>query len=337
MTKLFSPYTIRDLTLKNRIILAPMCMYTAADDGKVNNFHVVHYITRAVGQVGGIILEATAVLPEGRISQQDLGIWHDEQIDGLKQLVDGIKAYGSKAGIQLAHAGRKARVDGTIYAPSAFAFNEEHKTPEELSIEAIQQVIDAFRQAARRSAEAGFDIVEIHAAHGYLINQFLSPLTNKRTDAYGGSAENRYRLLREVIEAVKLEFNGVLFVRISATDHVENGLQLTDYIQFSQWLQEQGIDLIDVSTGGLVPATYHVYPGYQVPFAEAIRKEVNIPTGAVGLITTGIQAEEILQNERADLIFIGRALLQHPYWPNNAAKELGVQIEAPTHSYARGW
>lgn len=337
MSKLFSPFTIQNVTLKNRIVMAPMCMYVAQDDGLVNDFHRVHYISRAVGQVGLIVLEATAVVPEGRISHNDLGIWHDEQIANLSQLVQGMQQYGTKVGIQLAHAGRKAQVAGTTYAPSAIAFDDSYKVPQAMSIEDIEQTIEAFKQAARRAKDAGFDIVEIHAAHGYLLNEFLSPLTNQRIDAYGGSAENRYRLLREVIEVVRAEFSGPLFVRISANDHDINGLQVEDYLRYGQWMKEQGVDFIDVSTGGLVPAHYHIYPGYQVPFAEAIRRGVNIPTGAVGLITTGIQGEEILQNERADLIFIGRELLRDPYFPYRAAKQLNVSIEAPFASYARAW
>lgn len=337
MTKLFTPYTIRNVTLKNRIVMAPMCMYVAEENGFVTPWHQVHYISRAVGQVGLIMLEATAILPEGRISNNDLGIWDDSHIEGLKNLVDGIKTNGAKAAIQLAHAGRKAKVDGTIYAPSSMPFNEEYRTPQEMTIADIERVIEAFREAARRSIKAGFDVLEIHAAHGYLINQFLSPLTNFRTDDFGGSAENRYRLLRKVIDAVRSEFDGPLMVRISANDHDERGLSIEENIQFCQWMREQDVDFIDVSSGGLVPASYHVYPGYQVPFSEAIRKGADIPTGTVGLITTGIQAEEILQNGRADLIFIGRALLRDPYWPYHVSKEIGAEITAPTASYARGW
>lgn len=337
MSKLFSTYTLRNITLKNRIVMAPMCMYAAQNDGFVTPWHHIHYISRANGQVGLIMLEATAVLPEGRISEHDLGIWDDTHIEGLKSLVNGLKANGAKTAIQLAHAGRKSTVDATIYAPSAIAFNESYKTPTAMTLQDITSVVEAFKQAAKRAIEAGFDVLEIHGAHGYLINEFLSPLTNQRTDAYGGSAENRYRLLSEIITEVRSIFDGPLFVRVSANDHVENGLQVEDYIQYADWMQKQGVDFIDVSTGGLVPANYHVYPGYQVPFAEAIRKQANVPTGAVGLITTGIQAEEILQNERADLIFIGRELLRDPYWPYRASKELGVSIDAPNASYARAW
>lgn len=316
--------------------MAPMCMYSAEDDGMVTPFHVVHYATRAAGQVGLIILEATGVLPEGRISNKDLGIWDDVHIEGLKQVVDGMKAYGAKTAIQLAHAGRKATVEGEIYAPSAIAFNDAYKTPTEMTLNDIEKVIEAFKQAAIRAEKAGFDALEIHGAHGYLISEFLSPATNKRTDAYGGSQENRYRLLRQVIDAVRSVWDGPLLVRVSAEDYAENGTTMDDFIVFSRWMKSQGVDLIDVSTGGVVQANINVFPGYQVPHAEAIKHGAGIPTSAVGLITTAIQAEEILQNNRADLIFLGRVLLREPYWPLHAAKELGEEVTPPT-PYVRGW
>ncbi|GIN60627.1 NADPH dehydrogenase [Robertmurraya siralis] len=335
--KLFSTYSIKDLTLKNRIVMAPMCMYSSEnEDGKVEDFHITHYVSRAVGQVGLIIQEATAVTPQGRISSKDLGIWSDDHIEGLSRLTKQIKSYGSKTGIQLAHAGRKATVEGEILAPSAIPFDENMKTPKEMTREDIHDVIEAFKQGALRAKKAGFDVVEIHAAHGYLINEFLSPLSNKRTDPYGGSAENRYRFLREVIEAVKEVWNGPLFVRVSASDYHPDGMTPEDYVTLSRWMKEQGVDLIDVSSGAVVPARIHAYPGYQVPFAEAIKHGADIPTGAVGLITTGIQAEEILQNNRADLIFLARELLRDPYFPKTAAKELGTAIEPPKQ-YDRGW
>lgn len=336
-TKLFSPYTIKNMTLKNRIVMAPMCMYSShEEDGKVQNWHYTHYVSRAVGQVGLIILEATAVTPQGRISPQDLGIWSDDHIEGLSKLTRLMKDYGSKTGIQLAHAGRKAVIDGDIIAPSAIPFNETMKTPKEMTMEEIKDTIHAFKKGAERAKEAGFDCIEIHGAHGYLINEFLSPLSNKRNDEYGGSPENRYRFLREVIEAVQEVWEGPLFVRVSASDYHDDGLKIEDYVLYSQWMKEQGIDLIDVSSGALVPARINTFPGYQVPFSEKIKHGADIPTGAVGLITTGIQAEEILQNDRADLIFIARELLRDPYFPRAAAKELGVTIEPPKQ-YDRGW
>ncbi|MEH7106269.1 MULTISPECIES: NADPH dehydrogenase NamA [Bacillaceae] len=335
--KLFSPFTIKDVTFKNRIVMAPMCMYSSHNqDGQIQNWHRTHYTSRAVGQVGLIIVEATAVTPQGRISPQDLGIWSDDHIAGLQELVSLVKEHGAKMGIQLAHAGRKAVLEGEIYAPSSIAFNEKMKTPKEMSKAEIAETVSAFKSGAERAAKAGFDVIELHGAHGYLINEFLSPLTNKRTDEYGGSPENRYRILREIIDAVKTVWNGPLFVRVSANDYHEEGLTAKDYIPYVQWMKEQGVDLIDVSSGAVVPAHIHAYPGYQVKFSETIREGAGIATGAVGLITSPIQAEEILQNDRADLILIARELLRDPYWPRRAAKELGVKIESPKQ-YERGW
>lgn len=317
--------------------MSPMCMYSSHnEDGMLEDWHYTHYVSRAVGQVGLIMVEATAVTPQGRISSQDLGIWSDEHVPGFKKLVEMMKAHGAKTSIQIAHAGRKATVDGEIVAPSAIAFNEGYKTPKELTIHEINETIEAFKTGARRAKEAGFDIIEIHGAHGYLINEFLSPLSNKREDEYGGSSENRYRFLREVIEAVKEVWNGPLFVRISANDYTDGGLTPTDYVEYAKQMKAQGVDLIDVSSGAVVPAQIDAYPGYQVGFADKIRNEANIPTGAVGLITKGVQAEEILKNHRADLIFLARELLRDPYWPRTAAKELGVSIESPKQ-YDRGW
>jgi NADPH2 dehydrogenase len=335
--KLFSPFTIKGVTLKNRIVMAPMCMYSSHnEDGHLQNWHRTHYTSRAVGQVGLIIVEATSVTPQGRISPRDLGIWSDEHIDGFTELVSLMKEHGAKTGIQLAHAGRKAVLEGEILAPSALAFNEEMKTPKEMSKTDIEETVEAFKKGAERAAKAGFDVIELHGAHGYLINEFLSPLSNKRTDEYGGSAENRYRILREVIDAVKTVWDGPLFVRVSAHDYHEEGLTAEDYITFGQWMKAQGVDLIDVSSGAVVPAHIHVYPGYQVKYSETIKNGADISTGAVGLITSGIQAEEILQNDRADLVFLARELLRDPYWPRTAAKELGVTIDGPKQ-YERGW
>ncbi|MGV3263261.1 NADPH dehydrogenase NamA [Cytobacillus pseudoceanisediminis] len=336
-TKLFSPLTIKGITFKNRIVMAPMCMYSSHnEDGMVENWHRTHYTSRAVGQVGLIILEATAVTPQGRISPQDLGIWNDDHIAGLKELTGLMKEHGASAGIQLAHAGRKATVEGEILAPSAIAFNEKMKTPKEMTKEEVSETVEAFKKGAERAKKAGFEVIEIHAAHGYLINEFLSPLSNKRSDEYGGSAENRYRFLSEVIEAVKTVWDGPLFVRVSAHDYHDEGLTAEDYAEMGKWMKEQGVDLIDVSSGAVVPARINSYPGYQVKFSETIKEGANIQTGAVGLITSGLQAEEILQNGRADLIFIARELLRDPYWPRTAAKELGAAIEPPKQ-YERGW
>ncbi|WP_042223518.1 NADPH dehydrogenase NamA [Oceanobacillus manasiensis] len=337
MTKLFSPIDFKNVSLKNRIVMAPMCMYSCRDeDGKITPFHVTHYTSRAVGQVGLIMLEATAVQPEGRISPQDLGIWNDEQVEGLTDLNKQIHHYGSKSSIQLAHAGRKAQLDSTIYAPTAKAFSESYKTPKEMSLEDIEETIEAFKNASKRSKQANFDIIELHAAHGYLINQFLSPLTNLREDNYGGSRENRYRFLEEIINAVKQEWDGPLFVRISTDEYADGGNSLNDFLYYASRMRDQGIDLIDCSSGGIVPATISTYPGYQLSRCETIRKEINIQTGAVGLITRGVQAEEIIQNERADLVFLARELLRDPYWPRTAAVELNEKLPAPKQ-YERGW
>lgn len=318
--------------------MSPMCMYSShMEDGKVQNWHITHYTSRAVGQVGLIIVEATAVTPQGRISNHDLGIWDDEQIEGLKTIVDRCHEHGAKVGIQLQHAGRKATVDGEILAPSPIPFNEKIKTPKEMTKTDIQDTISAFQAAALRVKQAGFDAIEIHAAHGYLLHEFLSPLTNKRNDEYGSSPENRYRLLKEVIEAVKKEWDGPLFVRISASDYHPEGLTVVNYYDYAIEMKKQGVDLIDCSSGGLIPdAKIDVYPGYQVQFADKIKSHTGIYTGAVGLITSSLHAEEILKSGRADLIFSARELLRNPYWPYLAAKQLNASLEAPIQ-YDRGW
>ncbi|MDF9764071.1 NADPH dehydrogenase NamA [Bacillus amyloliquefaciens] len=335
--KLFTPWTVKDVTIKNRIVMAPMCMYSSHEkDGKLQPFHMAHYISRAIGQVGLIIVEATAVNPQGRISDQDLGIWSDDHIEGFAKLTEQVKAQGSKIGIQLAHAGRKAELEGDIYAPSAIPFDEQSKTPAEMTTEQIKETIQEFKQAAARAKEVGFDIIELHAAHGYLMHEFLSPLSNHRTDEYGGSHENRYRFLGETIEAVKEVWDGPLFVRISASDYTDKGLDIADHIGFAKWMKEQGVDLIDCSSGALVQADINVFPGYQVSFAEKIREQAEIATGAVGLITTGTMAEEILQNNRADLIFVARELLRDPHFARSAAKQLNTEIPSPVQ-YDRAW
>lgn len=334
---LFTSYTIKNITLKNRIVMSPMCMYSCFNqDGKVTDWHLYHYISRAMGQAGLIFTEAAAVTPQGRISHEDLGIWSDNQLEGLKKLTRAVKENGSHVGVQLAHAGRKAKVDGPIIAPSPIPFNDDIKTPNEMSESNIHETIKAFKNAAERAIEAGFDVLEIHAAHGYLINEFLSPLTNHRTDSYGGSLKNRYRFLETILKEVRMIWNGPLFVRISANEYEENGNKIEDFIQLSSWMKRDGANLIDCSSGGITPKRPHAFPGFQVPNAETIRNKAGISTGAVGLITSGIQAEEILQNERADLVFIGRDLLRNPYWPLKAANELKHSLEGPKQ-YERGW
>lgn len=317
--------------------MSPMCMYSSHEkDGKVQNFHKTHYTSRAIGGAGLLIVEATAVTPQGRISDRDLGIWDDEHIAGLRELVSLMKEEDTKTGIQLAHAGRKAVVDGDILAPSPIAFDETYKQPKEMSVEDIKETVEAFRQGAIRAKQAGFDIIELHGAHGYLLNEFLSPITNKRTDEYGGSAENRYRFLKETITAVKEVWEGPLFVRISANDYLEGGMDPEQYIEMTRWMKQDGVDLIDVSSGAVAPARIKAFPGYQVPFSDTIKHGADIPTGAVGLILSPAQADEIIQNDRADLILLGRELLRDPYWPRTAAKELNYEITAPKQ-YERGW
>jgi NADPH2 dehydrogenase len=312
-------------------------MYSSmGENGHMTPFHFPHYVSRAVGQVGLVMTEATAVQPEGRISAQDLGIWHDDFIQEFIELNEQIHSYGAKSGIQLAHAGRKAKLKSPGSAPSALAFSESFKEPIAMSIEDIRNTVQAFADAASRAKKANFDIVEIHAAHGYLINQFLSPLSNRRSDQYGGTRENRYRFLSEIIRAIRNTWEGPLFIRISTDEYHERGNKFEDILYFTEQMKDEDVDLIDCSSGGVVPASISSYPGYQVNRCEAIKKQTSIATGAVGLITTGIQAEEILQNNRADIVFIGRALLRNPYWAKTAADELRQHLQAPTQ-YKRGW
>ncbi|MCF6137795.1 NADPH dehydrogenase NamA [Pseudalkalibacillus berkeleyi] len=335
--KLFEPITFKNMTLKNRIVMSPMCMYSCqAENGKVTTWHKTHYTSRAVGQVGLIMLEASAVHTQGRISMQDLGIWEDGQIEGLRELVSLIHEQDAKVGIQLAHAGRKAIVDGPIYSSSPLPYNDKMEVPEEMTIDQIKDTVEDFRKAAIRSKEAGFDVIEIHGAHGYLISQFLSPLTNHRTDQYGGTKEKRFNFLREIITAVKSVWDGALFIRISANDYHEDGYDVEDYVEYAEWMKDLGVDLIDCSSGGVVPAKINPYPGYQVQYADHLKSKAAIATGAVGMITSPFHAEEILQNNRADLIFLARELLRDPYWPRRAAEELNTEL-TPPQQYERGW
>jgi NADPH2 dehydrogenase len=312
-------------------------MYSCfAEDGQVTSFHKTHYASRAAGQVGLVILEASAVTEQGRISPQDLGIWSDDQVKGLSELVRLVHEQGSKIGIQLAHAGRKAILEGEIIAPSAIPFNDQMKVPVEMDKEQINQTIDAFKKAARRASEAGFDVIELHAAHGYLINEFLSPLTNHRDDQYGGDRDARFLFLEEVITGIRSIWDGPLFVRISANDYHVKGNNINDYVYYADKMKRLGVDLIDCSSGAVVPATFNIYPGYQVEYAEQIRKDANIATGAVGLITDAVQANQILLNKQADLVFLARELLRNPYWPSLAAKQLNMSIPSPKQ-YERAW
>ena len=345
MSKIFSSLNIKNITLKNRIVMSPMCQYSSID-GFTYDWHLVHLGSRAVGGAGLIIAEATAVSPEGRISPGDVGLWKDEHILGLSRIVNFIHQQGAIAGIQLAHAGRKAscavpleggkQLDNNhggwqTVGPSNIAFNDGERTPESLNKEGIDKVISDFKAAAGRALVAGFNVIEIHSAHGYLLHEFLSPLSNQRTDEYGGSFENRTRMLRQVINAVNSVWpvENPLFVRISSTDWTEGGWTIEESVKLAFILKEMGVDLIDCSSGGNVyNARIPLGPGYQVPFSEAVRK-TGILTGAVGLITTVRQAETILQEEKADLVLFARELLRNPYFPLLAAREEGVEVPWP--------
>lgn len=344
--RLFQPLKIKSVKFKNRIGVSPMCMYSSKD-GFANDWHLVHLGSRAVGGAALVISEATAVSPEGRISPDDLGIWKDEHIEKLKQITTFLEARDCVAGIQLAHAGRKASTSSPWQggepvseaeggwqpvAPSAIPFFEGHPQPLALDAAGIDKVISDFKEAAKRAFLAGFKVVEIHAAHGYLLHEFLSPLSNRRKDQYGGSFENRSRLLLEVINAVQQEWPGELplFVRISATDWAEGGWDEAESVKLVRLLKERGVDLIDCSSGGLVPnVTIPVKKKYQVPFSEKIKSETGIMTAAVGLITTPGEAEEVLQKEQADIVFLGREMLRNPYFAIDAAKELDFDMEWP--------
>lgn len=346
MPSLFDPLQLRGLTLSNRIIVSPMCQYSSVD-GFASDWHLVHLGSRAVGGAALVLTEAMAVTPEGRISPDDLGIYREAHVDALGRIVRFVHAQGSAVGVQLAHAGRKAStpapwVGGTnvapadggwdVVGPSHLPFDPHYATPRALTSEEIAEVVTAFRQAATRALAAGFDVLELHAAHGYLIHEFLSPLSNTRDDHYGGSFDNRARLLREVVSAVRQVWpdSKPVFVRISATDWTRGGLDIDEAIALAKQLGPLGVDLIDCSSGGNVAgAQIPVGPGYQVPFADRIRNEGGIPTGAVGLITTPQQAEQIIATGQADCVLLAREMLRDPYWPMHAAATLGATIRWP--------
>jgi 2,4-dienoyl-CoA reductase-like NADH-dependent reductase (Old Yellow Enzyme family) len=347
MNKLFDPINIKSITFKNRLVVSPMCQYSSVD-GFSNDWHLVNLGSRAVGGAGLIITEAAAVSPEGRITPKDLGIWKDEHIAGLKRINEFIHQQDAIPGIQLAHAGRKASHTESWngsklilptenegwerLAPSEISYQENTLLPMSLDLKGIKKVVEDFKTATIRSLAAGFKVIEIHAAHGYLIHQFLSPLSNKRNDNYGGSFENRIRLLIKIIDEVNEVWpqDLPLFVRISATDWADEGWDLKQSIQLSKVLKEKNVDLIDCSSGGLVSyQKIDVKPLYQVPFAAAIKQEAQILTGAVGLITTSKESEDILQNQKADFIFMARELLRDPYFPLRAAHELDVEVKWP--------
>ena len=350
---LFEPLQQRGLRLRNRIVVSPMCEYSATD-GLANHWHLVHLGSRAVGGAALVITEATAVSPEGRISHGDTGIWNDAQVAAWQPITAFIRSQGAHVGVQLAHAGRKASAQlpwqggGPLgkdespwptVAPSAQPFDDGWHVPAELDEAGIEAVIEAFRIAAGRAATAGFELVEIHAAHGYLLHQFLSPLSNHRTDQWGGDLEGRTRLLREVVRAVREVWPETLpvWVRLSATDWTEGGWDDTMSVELSRMLKALGVDLVDVSSGGNVPnAKIPVGPGYQVPFASRIRHEAGIATGAVGMIIDSAQADTVIRDGSADVVLLARQLLRDPYFPRRAASELGANIQAPVQ-YKRAW
>ncbi len=350
---LFEPWTLGDVALRNRIAVSPMCEYSAVD-GVPDDWHLVHLGSRAVGGAALVFTEATAVSPEGRISPADTGLWNDTQQAAWARIAAFIAAQGAVPGIQLAHAGRKASTDApwrggkpltatqgawTPLAPSALPFDAGHPVPIALDAAGIAKVIADFAAATVRARDAGFRVIELHAAHGYLLHAFLSPLSNHRDDGYGGTPAKRARLLREVVAAVRAEWPvpAPLCVRVSATDWAEGGFDIDACVELARWLKQDGVDLIDCSSGGTVPhAKVPTAPGYQVPFAARIRREAGIATGAVGLITEARQADEILQRGDADLVLLARELLRDPYFPRRAAAELGVEIAAPVQ-YQRSW
>jgi 2,4-dienoyl-CoA reductase-like NADH-dependent reductase (Old Yellow Enzyme family) len=344
---LFQPFTIRGVTLKNRIVVSPMCQYSSID-GLADDWHLVHLGSRAVGGAGLIFVEATAVTAQGRITPADMGIWDDRHIEPLARIASFLHRMGAVPGIQLAHAGRKASClvpwegggrlktpeEGVweVVAPSAIPFREDDPVPRALDEAGIAEVVDAFTAAARRAIQAGFRVVEIHSAHGYLLHSFLSPLSNQRTGSYGGSLENRMRMLVQVATALRrtLPDHMPLFTRISATDWVEGGWDLDQSIVLARALKSVGVDLIDASSGGIVQrAVVPVGPGYQVPFAAAIREQAGISTAAVGMITEPAQAEAIIASEQADLVFLAREMLREPYWALKAGRALGQEQKWP--------
>ncbi len=351
---LFSPLRLRGVELRNRIVVSPMCQYSS-EDGFANDWHLVHLGSRAVGGAGLVFSEASAVLPEGRISPQDLGIWKDEHVEMLARIFRFVRQQGSVPAVQLAHAGRKASTArpwegggpvslaeggwSPIFGPSELPFDAGYQIPEALDQAGIARIRDAFAQAAVRALEAGADIVEVHAAHGYLLHSFYSPLSNQRTDEYGGSFENRTRFLRETVTAVRTVWPDDLpvFVRISATDWTEGGWNADDSVLLARDLDSLGVDVIDCSSGGNVPdAKIPVGAGYQLPFAAKLRAEAEIATGAVGMITEPAQADQIVRLGEADLVFMAREFLRHPYWPMNAAKPLHQKIDPPAQ-YGRAF
>lgn len=329
---LFEAYQLKNYHFKNRVVMPPMCMYSAKEDGIANDFHIIHYGTRAIGGVGLIIQEATAVLPEGRITVNDLGIWSDDHIDGLSHIVKTIKNYGAIAGIQINHAGRKAKVDRPV-GPSKVAYSKDYQTPEEMTVKEIQDVVKAFGQAARRADEAGYDLLEIHGAHGYLIFQFLSPISNKRTDRY----QDGKVFLREVMEEINRYWpkEKILALRVSAYEYVKEGVTPESISEAINAVKDLGLDLVDVSSGGNVLVKIQAYPGYQLDLAKRVKELTQLPVIGGGLITDLRMAELAVSSHRADFVYIGRELLSNPYLVINEAPKLGIDLTYP-EQYIRG-
>ena len=328
---LFSTHSVGTLTLKNRIIMAPMCMYSAGSDGKATDWHVIHYATRAIGQVGLVIIEATGVEPGGRISNRDLGLWEDGQIAPFSKIVKAVHEAGGKVAAQLNHSGRKSGVPDVIpIAPSAVAYSDKFPTPKALSADQIGQVIEWFQSAAIRAVKAGVDAIQIHGAHGYLLNQFLSPLSNFRDDSYGGSIENRARLLGEVVAAVRgvIPSDMPVSVRVSAYDYEPGGNTPESVAAMINAVKNTGIIAVNVSSGAVTPTVPPSDPGYQIGFASFIKEQTGLPVVGGGLITEPSQAEQIIKSG-IDFVFLGRELLRSPYWPLRAARELGREIDWP--------
>ncbi len=350
---LFEPYTIGDVTFRNRIGVSPMCQYSSTD-GFATDWHLVHLGSRAVGGAGLVFTEAAAVSPEGRISPSDLGIYLDAHVDALRRITRFIRENGAEPGIQLAHAGRKASTAAPWaggkplsateggwepVGPSPVPFDATYSVPKELTTSEITDIVSQFAHSAQRSLDAGFRVVEVHAAHGYLLHEFLSPISNHRTDEYGGSFENRTRLAFQVTQAVRKVWPHDLpvFVRISASDWVDGGWSVSDSVRLAHLLKETGVDVIDCSSGGNVQTTIPLGPGYQVGFAAAIREQAQIATAAVGLITNAAQADQIIRTGQADMVLLARELLRDPYWPARAARELGKAVTKAPIQYQRAW
>jgi NADPH2 dehydrogenase len=330
--KIFEKIEIKNLKLKNRIVMPPMCMYTAEEDGFVTPWHVTHYTTRAVGGVGLIMVEATAVEPSGRISANDLGIWSEDHIEGLKKIVDSVHQNGGKIGVQLAHAGRKSdSLKDEIYGPSPIKFNDDYRLPKEMTVQDIERVKNKFKEAAARAEKAGFDLIEIHGAHGYLINEFISPLTNKREDEYGGSLENRSRFLKEILGEVAQVWpkEKPITLRVSSLEYSEKGNTSEDIADIINHVKESGVDIVNVSSGGVIYTKINPYPGYQIEPARIIKGKTNLPVMAGGLVTDWQLAEEIIKNKRGDMVYMGRKLLRDPYFVINASHQLGIDYPWP--------